>query len=259
MKNKKNVIIGIVCLFTICTMQGEKMAIGFTGANIQNITYPVGGTTGTLKSITGWVNITSFVAGAGVIIEQEGTSLGTDEGFFVYTANTDSTFRFASITSSGATGTWSTPLTTGRHHFVVTYDAGSVSNDPIIYLDGTSVTVTENVTPTGSIASGSNSKYLLGDNSAGTGNIAFDGNILSIAIYNRILSTTEITEAYNSKLAIPTYRGLVFAPQLHSRGEVGEGGTLTASHTIADGVSGALGTPSGSPTYKGDAVLTYGG
>lgn len=158
---------------------------------------------------------------------------------------------------SSAAGVWYIPnnaISTGvLHHVAITYDRTSTANNANFWLDGITQTVTKTGSPAGIVANDSAQNFILGNRNPGVFSTWW--RYFSLCIYDRILSASEIADAYASKLAIPTWRGLVFAPQLHQRGEVGEGGTLTASHTIADAVSGALGTPSGSPLHKQDNYL----
>lgn len=143
-------------------------------------------------------------------------------------------------------------VTGGLHLIVVTYDGSSVSNDPIIEFDNVNVSLTETSTPVGTLSTGENEIQLLAHPSAFS---SIDGKLPVVFYFDHVLSRAEKDEIWYSKSAFPRLNGLVFAPQLWQRGEVGEGGTLTSSHTIADAVSGALGTPSGSPLHKQDTYL----
>ncbi|MEW6400816.1 MAG: hypothetical protein AB1649_03395, partial [Chloroflexota bacterium] len=90
---------------------------------------------------------------------------------------------------------------------------------------------------------------------------AIDGRIYSFLVYNRILSAAEIAEAYNSRLWIPNRNGLIFAPVLFGAKDLQtfDGATLAAGNTITDHISGAIGTPAGSPVGWGDTVLNING
>lgn len=101
-----------------------------------------------------------------------------------------STLNFT-VAHSVAQGEWSTPIpSTGAwHHFAVTYDNSSTANDPILYVDGSSVTVTEVTTPSGTAGS-SAVAYNLGNRD--TGDRALNGRLAEMAIWSRILSAAEI-------------------------------------------------------------------
>jgi hypothetical protein len=80
----------------------------------------------------------------------------------------------------------------------------------------------------------------------------------SFLTYNRILTPAEILDAYNSRLAIPNYNGLVFAPDLQgAAGGVADGSTLAAGNVVRDHISGVSGVPTGSPVLRADNYLNY--
>ena len=167
---------------------------------------------------------------------------------------------------SGSFGAWQSPaggLTAGNSYFfAVTYNGSSASNDAILYINGQPVTVTEYLAPSGTLLTGTNSITYVGANGLTLAAPSYyDGLLYSILVFNRILSASEILEAYNSRLAIPNLNGLVFAPDL--RGAAGlvypDGSTLAAGNTIVDLVSGTRGIPAGSPILRADSLLTYEG
>lgn len=236
------------------------MAIDFTNSIGQNVNFgSLSGAIGlSVKSLLCWLYIDSASSSAKEAFVISASS--PNEALFLiidYGNGTGDagklTFLQYFTTQNGEWYSTNDVLTAASLNFIgITYDATSVTNDPVIYVNGSSVGITERTAPSGSVRSGTSSVLYVG----GVGP-SIDGKIASLCYYNRILSASEIADAYASKLAIPTWRGLVFAPQLHQRGEVGEGGTLTASHTIACAISGALGQPSGSPLHRQDAYLTY--
>lgn len=209
------------------------------------------------RTFLGWVNFDALSGSEAQAICYPNYGTGTNEYWSIFIAVT-SKVLVTTIGWTSVSGAWGTnsAMTTGRHHMAITYSNSATTNDPIIYVDGSSVAITEAATPAGSYRSGTTTTTFCGATNTGADK-TIDGKIESLLIYNRIMTATEVSDAYASKLAIPDWRGLVFAPQLWQRGEVGEGGTLTASHTIADAVSGALGTPAGSPLHRQDAYLTY--
>ena len=81
------------------------------------------------------------------------------------------------------------------HHIVVTYDSSSVSNDPIIYIDGSSQTVTEDEAPSGSRVSDATKDLLLGSYKL-THN--YDGLVNEVAIWNTSLDSDAVTALYGS-------------------------------------------------------------
>ena len=84
-------------------------------------------------------------------------------------------------------------------HIVATYDNSSVSNVPIIYIDGTAVTVTANhsllsgsLTPVGTRTSDSGNDIIIGISDQ----YFNEGLIDEIKIYNRILTAAEAIKNY---------------------------------------------------------------
>lgn len=156
-------------------------------------------------------------------------------------------------TADGAWRTTSDQFTAGNlYQAAVTYDGGSTSNDPVIYINGASVAVTEITAPTGTYQVGSVSDLYIG-----TPLTPPNSNILSLCYYNRILSAVEIAEAYATRKAIPSLRGLVWAPVLWGASglQTFDGATLTSSNKIRDLLSGIEGTPNNSPVGRGDTYL----
>lgn len=129
-----------------------------------------------------------------------------------------------------ATGTWA--------HVAMTYDSGSTTNDPVMYLNGTSSTVTEITNPTGTWATGTDDVYL-GNQSAGVRGL--DGSLAESAVWNRILTAGEILAL--SKTYSPSHfpRGLVwysptigrYSPEMNLATGGGPTGTVTGTTTVA--------------------------
>ncbi len=80
-------------------------------------------------------------------------------------------------------------------HLVITYNADSVDNNPLIYIQGASVGVTEVTAPEGTRSTDVGSNLIIG-NQAGDDR-TFDGTIDEMRLYTRILGSTEITANYN--------------------------------------------------------------
>lgn len=234
------------------------MAIDFTHTNAERVDF------GSLASVKGlqnksvlvWVNADSATSG-GDFVGANPTSVAADEfwSFFFETTNGKLGF-FANFNTTDGRWLSSSGLSNGVNFLAVTYNYTSTSNDPILYVQGVPVSITEGSTPAGSYLTGTNSALRVGA-VFGTSFPSCDGKLLSLCIYNRILSSAEIADAYASRLVIPTYRGLVFAPNLMgAAGGVVDGGTLGSTNYITDIVSGTRGTPSGSPVLRADTHLT---
>jgi hypothetical protein len=212
------------------------------GATIRNMRLLVVPTTPTS------FNETFYMAGAAEL-----TGLILNEGAGVFDAG-----KFAfNVFFSGTNGLWYTTsdvLTLNVvNEIFITYDGSSTTNDPLFYVNGASVSVSELTTPTGTIDTSATIVPLVG---AVTGKSPA-GKILAVNyITGRVVGAAEVADAYNSRLAIPSYRGLVFAPALWgAAGGVKNGDTLATANEITDIVSGARGVPSGSPVLVEDTHL----
>lgn len=161
---------------------------------------------------------------------------------------------------SGNNGAWNPTNavlnTTGYNEIFITYDGSSTANDPVFYVNGASVAVTERVAPTGTIDVDSSLDVTIGSGGAKT----FNGKVLAVQYYTgRVVTAAEVADAYNSRLAIPNFNGLVFSPNLNGAAglQTFDGATLSGTNYLKDTISGATGTPSGSPVGAADTYLNW--
>ncbi|KKN75136.1 hypothetical protein LCGC14_0382950 [marine sediment metagenome] len=113
------------------------------------------------------------------VAEQSGSDVKL--GFFKYFDGVDGFWRTSSV-----------EITINQWTLVaIAYDSGSADNNPLMYVNGLSVTVAEIATPTGTAQSDSGEDITIGakfDNSE-----TWDGLIGECWMYNRILTPAEIT------------------------------------------------------------------
>jgi hypothetical protein len=76
----------------------------------------------------------------------------------------------------------------------ITYDQSSVSNDPVIYLDGVSVAVTESLTPAGLPWAETTDPFVFGNRAAL--DRGWDGWIGEVFVWDRLLSPSEVAEVH---------------------------------------------------------------
>ncbi len=115
--------------------------------------------------------------------------------------------RFYIVTDS-TDGYWDTPVQIENEkwtHFALVYDSSSTSNNPTMYLNGVSVTVTEVGTPNDTRTSDASSSLYIGADSGGTR--TFDGSIAGIQIRNHELTATEVKELYSGASVPFKYKG----------------------------------------------------
>jgi hypothetical protein len=94
-------------------------------------------------------------------------------------------------TAASGRAVWSMakPATGSWIHVAFTYDGGSTSNDPIMYKNGVSQSVTERVAPSGSLVLPTGTAWIGSEN--GTGQF-YNGRLAEFGVWNRILTVAEI-------------------------------------------------------------------
>lgn len=98
-------------------------------------------------------------------------------------------FESGRTTTAGGWRIGTTATTTNTwYHAVVTYDGSSVTNDPVIYVNGAAMPIIEFSTPVGTLTADDTNLYI-GNTSVGTRNWA--GKVGHLRIWNRILSADE--------------------------------------------------------------------
>lgn len=165
---------------------------------------------------------------------------------------------FFSNKFSGNDGLWfsNTALSTGLQHLAIEYNNSSTSNVPRMFINNVASSITTSTSPTGTNDEGTGS-VTVGDEMTADANYGINGTYYAVTILNVLGLSTEqingiIADAYNGKLAVPSFSRAIFAPALWN---VQDGAVLGSSNIIRDLVSGAAGVPSGSPVGKGDSVL----
>ncbi|MEP6637265.1 MAG: LamG domain-containing protein, partial [Acidobacteriota bacterium] len=154
------------------------------------------------KSVCAWIKPSSFgtgLTGGGDIVSKHETA--TSHGWFLTLTDFDGgvqTLYFLQTFSVSGYAIWRAPaaaITLNQwQHVCVTYDDSSTSNNPSLYVNGVSQTVSIVGPPSGSVFSDSAANLFIGNFSDLTA--PFDGPIDEVRIYNRILSATEIRNLY---------------------------------------------------------------
>lgn len=167
-----------------------------SGSSIDDI-FSGGGT------ISAWISPQSWGEGGFGRILEKATGTLAANGFSLTlnqtTLNPDYNVAFFRDFSSGY-GAWTTPLNSITlnqwNHVVVVYDEDDANNDPVIYINGQNVTVSETNTPGGTANTDAGSTLTIG-NSIATDR-TFDGLIDDVRIYGSALSEEDVTALYKS-------------------------------------------------------------
>jgi len=147
------------------------------------------------KSLSVWININGGgESNAGRYFDKGGTSGWLFFGGYqtVSFIHGFSSNRVYGITNTGVIST------TGWYHLVLTYDNSSLTNVPLLYINGVLTGWASGTyeSPSGTPNDDSSYVITLGNNIAT--NRAFKGLMDQPTIWNRILTSSEITEIYNS-------------------------------------------------------------
>lgn len=170
-----------------------------TGANVLPVAgriagaHSFNGTTSTLNIGSGAAVDDIFGSGGGTVetwyyAETYGTNSlgrlfdkGNVDGYSIFIDNVNATASISILigcnNGGSCYGQWHiasvpNPLNTW-HHLAVVYDRGALANNPVVYIDGASVTVTRDQAPTGATDSDAAASLYLGSNQPGSR--MFDG------------------------------------------------------------------------------------
>lgn len=99
---------------------------------------------------------------------------------------------------SSSLGKWTIAYPTAGdfYHWVITFDASSTANNPIWYVNGSSASVTQRVSPSGTARADGANLYIGNNSPAFTS--GWDGKIVYVRYWNRILTSTEAGLLYQN-------------------------------------------------------------
>jgi hypothetical protein len=180
-------------------------------------------------TLAAWINLTTITIGSWIAPDTAGSDNsgviisvhdGGEDGFRL-NLETGNEFSFQYQWSGGA-GAWRTssnPIvyTPVWQHLAVSYNAGSTSNDPVFYYNGSVVSESEYGTPYGSVDSYTGAEIALGirniTGSCSSDLYEFDGDIDETWLFNGILDSTDINDIMDNGLAaaIATRRVMITA------------------------------------------------
>lgn len=195
--------------------------------------------------------------------------IGTGRRGNYFLLRTNGSLYFVSFKTPGD-GVWETatnilPSLNVWYHVVVTYNNTTATADPIIYINGTPVTLTETSTPSGTTDNDADCPVILFSNGP---NPAIGGqeyelenrnfSLKDVRIYNRMLTQDEVTELYSGEDNYSTVQnGLVFNGIFAPKDNIGDyiNDTITDQDLVLDSVYRAAGTPYNENTSNEDYML----
>lgn len=232
------------------------MSVQFSDTASQGISFP-GAEVDNLAQLTISVRITpSSISGAhaGHILSKYDPAASIGFDLLVYPTNPCIWFSYG-WSGSANYAIWRSPasgISAGtEYHIMVSYDRGATANNPVIYINGSSVTVTELNAPVGAVGDDSGQNLFIG---ARTSDYPIIGLISDVRIYDRILSVAEVDLIYDEDITVNrtiNESGLVFhAPLTCAQGltyPTFPGATLSGTNYLIDRCACDVGTPVNSP------------
>lgn len=140
--------------------------------------------------------------------ETAGHAVNQLDGKSLVALATPARMSFGAWAWSTSAGRWSCAVSDSAwFHLVVTYDHGSTANDPVMYLNGSSATVTEFSTPAGSYTAPGNA-YTCGNRPAL--DRCWDGRLAEVAIWSGVaLSAAQAAQLARGASPLHYRTGLV--------------------------------------------------
>lgn len=185
----KKILAGIL-LGLLCAQEAVvQAALTFSGGTTHRVDFSNYTTNHTTSTWSIWSYRTSDGGGGfGRMWFKGSTSI--DGRFY-----TDSAKYWFDRESSTTDGRWAytRPSASVWHHLVVTYDSSALSNDPVLYVDGTSQTLTDDNNPTGTISNNAQA-YTVGNFlNGGSPAQNWGGSLSDFAVWDVILTAGEVT------------------------------------------------------------------
>jgi len=254
---KKFLVLCLAVLLVSCGAKEKEMAIDFGGVDGQYIDFgsPSAVDNLTQKTVSWW----AYLDGYGESGYGTHFSKSLNNGWEIWNQSDGVLVYYHSF--SGVNGRWHSAASSyslsNFVHFALSYDSSSTLNDPLLYVNGAAVSMTEIASPAGSSIDDSAQNLYIGNGVQST-NYAIDGKVSGVRIYNRILTADEVATIYSARGADNIKNGLVFCPVLYgAKGlQVFDGSTLSTANLIIDPCSGASGVPTGSPVAVGETYLS---
>lgn len=159
-------------------------------------------------TVSVWVYPTSYGGSALGRILHKGDPVNTAWTLYLNNSSVSGGLDFKRHFSTTA-GIWRTPANSmtlnAWHHVVVVYDDSSTSNDPIIYIDGVSQTLTESTSPVGTPVSDTTFEFGIGNVPALTR--SYQGKIEGVRFHRVMVNATDVSMMYGARGSWPMSEG----------------------------------------------------
>ena len=160
-------------------------------------------------TVSAWIYPTGSSTPQNMIILHKGHGTAPDSGWYVGIQNLSSgnyVVRLDTSFDGANNGRWDSDnrvIKQGAwNHIAVNWNDDSLDNNPTIFVNGESVAITENETPSGgsSYNTDASREFLIGNSHGGTR--PFGGAITEVSLWDTGLSTAQVGELYNDGKAL---------------------------------------------------------
>jgi len=210
-------------------------------------------------SVSAWIYVNDVSTDIGTIVGKfTATATGNEwmfkqeQGylhFYMYDFSKSGTGDQKRIIASSATVTNNT-----WHHVVVTCDGGSAAPGYTLYTDGSTTAGTATFTNDYEQTRNTNAPLTIGAADLATGNRIFEDKIADVVIFNKELSSSEVTELYNSG-NVKDIRTHSAYGSVISWWKMGDDLDSTSADGIIDYVSGYHGTVENGASIVSETTL----
>lgn len=200
-----------------------------------------------VRTVSFWILVSTGASEVDYIVSKNSgaTGWGVEYNTFNATSSRFGLFQGFSV----ASGEWFAPQVTVPTHVVVVYDRTSSANDPVVYFNGVSQTITETQTPSGSAVADAAGALHMGELGGGAND--FTGVISHFCYHNAAFSAADVNRAM--WWGRP-FGGLkAYHPFLTSK--VANEGSATADGTVSGSTMAAMVVPAMRP---GSAMMGMG-
>lgn len=237
------------------------MSVTFAGSDVVTASSNAGANVFSAGgSLAFWMRWTSYGGSSIATIAAKGDLTGTTQNGWTLALRNQGAFSSAmqfhhDTVTTGAGADWSVTVPTSGvwHHVVVSYDGTSSAANPDVYIDGSSVAVTEDAAPVGNPTTDASTGLYIGAQATG---FAWDyvGDLEDFRIVNRLITKQE------ASLLAAGYRGPiggeVFWLDMENVGGVVASSAFPSIKDKSIGRNNA--TPQGSIPYAASTAPRYG-
>ena len=174
-------------------------------------------------------------------------SFANPNAIYFFQKTTGATAGYRSATNSVPAGEWV--------NVIVSRDAGVMTNDPTIYINGVASAITVTTPQTDYLVAETGANLTIGNNKifGGTYTQGWDGKITDVQIFDRVISAAEALAIYDGGIGGDAVKdGRIFQAPVYKTNESANyiDFGLYEGNKVMDSIHGYVGLPTGTPTGR---------